>query len=218
MRRQILRSALGWAPLFVFFTTVAVFFLVRAVTETGGAWIGFAIMGLIALLTLPLLVAALRDLRTDPVETEGAVQRKWRKNDFFIAKSHYLMVGKRVFRVAGHVWLEMPDVPGRVLLLHYPHTNTVVDWQRVDPPDDEAAEPASPLGGRPALASTPPAGAVRPPSFGASPAPRRVEQRERPARRVEPPRFGGSPGRQPGDAPDRSLGRRPGDPPDSDDA
>ena len=194
----------------------------RAVTETGGAWIGFAIMGLIALLTLPLLVAALRDLRTDPVETEGALQRKWRKNDFFIAKSHYLMVGKRVFRVAGHVWLEMPDVPGRVLLLHYPHTNTVVDWQRVEPPDDEAAEPASPLGGRPALASTPPAappaGAVRPPSFGASPAPRRVEQRERPARRVEPPRFGGSPGRQPGDAPDRSLGRRPGDPPDSDDA
>ena len=203
----MLRSALGWAPLFVFFSTIAVFFLVRAVTETGGAWIGFSIMGLIALLTLPLLVAALRDLRTDPMETEGALQRKWRKNDFFIAKSHYFMVGRRVFRVAADVWLEMPDVPARVLLLHYPHTNTLIEWQRSDPPDDEAAEPAPAIGESPARASAAPAASpgatVRPPAFGASPAPRPAEPRERPARRVEPPRFGGSTGRRPGDPPDR---------------
>ena len=218
-RRMIMRSAALWLPIFGLFGAGAVFFFVRAVTEDSGAWVGFAILGLIALLTLPLLVASLQDLRADPVETEGAVARKWRKSDFFLLRSHYLMVGKRVFRVEKAVWLESPDVPGRVHLLHYPHTNTLIDWRPVeeaDPESDEATTPAArdwePTQTAPApttQAGAPPvARAVEPPSFGGAfhpsvssePATDSEEQGVRDAPppaspatqpgRVEPPRFG----------------------------
>ncbi len=200
--------------MFVFFTAVAVFFLVRALTVESGAWIGFSITGLIGLLTLPLLVAAMRDLRAEPIETEAPLQRKWRKSDFFIAKGHYVMVGRRVFRVRKDIWLEMPEPPARALLLHYPHTNTLIDWQAVAPSADEEAEPTPAADDWRTVASPPAAGApnapagpsVRPPVFGESSPPRRTEEPERPAQRVEPPRFG------------RSAGRRPGDPLDRDDA
>jgi hypothetical protein len=204
--------------------------MIRALTVESGAWIGFSITGLIGVLTLPLLIAALRDLRADPIETEGPLRRKWRKSDFFfVAKGHYAMVGKRVFRVRKDIWLEMPEPPGRVLLLHYPHTNTLIEWRTVTAPDDEAAEPVPAARDWRTVASPPataaptdpeaPAGpAVRPPVFGEAASPRRTEERERPAQRVEPPRFGGSGSRRPSDPPGRSAGRRPGDPPGRDDA
>ncbi|MCY3920630.1 MAG: hypothetical protein OXG38_12625 [Chloroflexi bacterium] len=215
--------------MFVFFAAVAVFFLVRALTIESGAWIGFSITGLIGLLTLPLLIAAMRDLRADPMETEAPLRRKWRKADLFIVKGHYVMVGKRVFRVRKDIWLEMPEPPARVLLLHFPHTNTLIDWQTVASTDDEEAEPvpaardwrtvaSPPTADAPADPGVPTGPAVRPPVFGESSPPPRAGERERPAQRVEPPRFGGSAGRRPGDPPDRSADRQPGDPPGRADA
>lgn len=176
-RRTVIRSVALWLPIFVVFGAGAVFFFVRAVTEDPGAWVGFTILGLIALLTLPLLVASLQDLRAEPVETEGALARKWRKSDFFVMRAHYFMVGKRVFRVEKKAWLEMPDVPGRVHLLHYPHTNTLVDWKSVAEPEadsEDAMTPAAREWEPVATATTPtqepeaPPGApaVEPPSFG----------------------------------------------------
>ena len=215
--------------MFVFFAAVAVFFLVRALTVESGAWIGFSITGLIGLLTLPLLIAAMRDLRADPMETEAPLRRKWRKADLFIVKGHYVMVGKRVFRVRKDIWLEMPEPPARALLLHYPHTNTLIDWQAVATTDDDGAEPVPAARDWRTVASPPAAGApadpgvsagpaVRPPVFGESSPPPRAGERERPAQRVEPPRFGGSASRRPGDPPDRSADRQPGDPPGRADA
>ncbi|PZC43090.1 MAG: hypothetical protein DK306_002156 [Chloroflexi bacterium] len=205
-RRQIIRSTLIWLPIFVLFASIAVFFLVRALTEESGAWIGFAIVGLIALLTMPLLIAALQDLRAAPIETEGQLARKWRKSDFLIAKAHYVMVGKRVFRLDSHTWLQMPDVPARVHVLHYPHTNTLVDWRRSESDEEVGPAPAArpwrtvtaPLATAAptttdAAPAPPSAPAVQPPSFGAPLPPRRVEPSPRPGTRVDPPRCGAPP-------------------------
>lgn len=206
-RRRLVRSIALWLPVFALFSAGTVFFLIQALTEDSGAWIGFAILALISLLTLPLLIAALQDLRAEPIETEGQLARKWRKSDFIIAKAHYFLIGKRVFRVEPQVWLEMPDVPGRVHLLHYPHTNTLIDWRPSDTDAEVGPTPAArPWRAVPAAAtpppsatSTPPSGTppgstpVELPSFGSGAPPRRVEPAERPARRVDPPRFGGPP-------------------------
>lgn len=218
-RRAIMRSAALWLPVFGLFGAGAVFFFVRAVTDDAGAWVGFAILGLIALLTLPLLVASLQDLRAEPIETEGALARKWRKSDFFLLRAHYFMVGKRVFRVEKMVWLEAPDVPGRVHLLHYPHTNALVAWRPVEEAGAESEEATTPAAREWETIATTPApttqpGAppvargVEPPSFGgafrptASPAPASGPEQSgsaggppparptTPPSRVEPPRFG----------------------------
>lgn len=176
-RRTVLRSAVRWLPLFVGFSAGAVFFFVRAVTADAGAWVGFAILGLLALLSLPLVVAALQDLRADPIETEGSLARKWTKSDLFLFRGHYFMIGRRVFRVEKSIWLAMPDVSGRVHLLHYPHTNTLIDWQ---PADESGADGAG--------APTPAAREWR--SVPARPA-STTEPDARPvAPAVEPPRFG----------------------------
>ena len=218
-RRAVLRSALRWLPLFVVFSAGAVFFFVRAVTDDAGAWVGFAILGLIALLSLPLLVAALQDLRADPVETEGTLARKWTKADFFLFRGYYFMIGRRVFRVDKSTWLAMPDASARVHLLHYPHTSTLIDWQSAgeSSADGDDAPTLAARDWRP-VPATPPtvaepgarpvAPAVEPPRFGEAfrplPAPdappdtaaekppgsRREPRPEAPPGRVEPPRFG----------------------------
>ena len=190
-RRSIMRSTTVWLPIFSLFAAGAVFFLVRALTDDAGAWVGFAILGLIALLMLPLLVAALQDLRAAPIETEGPLTRKWSKSDFFIVRGYYVLLGKRVFRVDKTTWLSLPEPPGRVHLLHYPHTNTLIDWQPVHDrgeDSDDARTPAA-RAWRP-LPSTPPAAppaapSVEPPAFGERFAPAAAPTRP-PAARPDP--------------------------------
>ena len=204
-RRSIVRSSMAWLPFFTLFSAGAVFFLIRALTDDAGAWVGFAILGLIALLILPLLVAALQDLRAAPIETEGLLGRKWSKADFFVFRSHYFLIGKRVFRVNKAVWVTIPEPPGRIHLLHYPHTNTLIDWKSVpDPSTDPHGAPAAaarawrPLPDPPASAAPPPARPIAPAGEPLS-----VGERLRPAAgpaprfdppgRIEPPRFDQAP-------------------------
>ena len=128
-RRTVVRSALVWVPLFVLFVALAVYLLVRTLTVSDGAWVGFVIAGLMALLTSSQVFPALRDLRAEPIETEGMITHKGSKADTLIFRRHYATVGKRVFPVRKDVWELMPGVSERIYLRHLPHTNTLIAWE-----------------------------------------------------------------------------------------
>jgi hypothetical protein len=195
-RRSIIRSATVWLPFFGLFAAGAVFFLVRALTDDAGTWVGFAILGLIALLMLPLLIAALQDLRATPIETEGPIARKWTKADLLVFRGHYFLIGKRVFRVEKTVWLSLPETPERVHLLHYPHTNTLIDWQRAADHEDTATPSARAWRAVPGATSTargPSRRARAEPLSAARPQPRSAAANTPlfgAPEHVEPPRFG----------------------------
>lgn len=188
-RRTIVRSALLWTPLFVLFAAVAVLQLVRALTEGGGAWVGFALMALVALLASPLAFAALRDLRAEPIETEGTIGRKWRKADLFVIRGHYLMVGKRIFRVRKDVWSLTPGVSGRVHLRHYPHTNTLIAWEALGSALAQREEAEAKRASQPTFAPCPSSsGWVATPVISEEPTPMSGRSlREGQAPTVEPP-------------------------------
>ena len=90
----------------------------------GSAVVGMVVVGVIALLTGYQSIQALRDLFAEPVETRGAVERKWSRSDFFVARSHYLMVKRNVFRIEPLEFVDV-DLGDTVSVIHYPHTATV---------------------------------------------------------------------------------------------
>ena len=161
-RRDLIRGALLWTPLFVGFSALAVNFLVRAVDGSGGAWVSFILTALVALLGGYSALAALRDLFAEPIETEGPILRKWAKTDLFFFRGRHLLVEGRVFRLRKEIYAAMPEEGARVYLRHYPHTNALIDWYEVPEP-----EPVLPplTAERDAAASATTAEAVRPPHF-----------------------------------------------------
>lgn len=196
-RRTVLRGALLWTPIFVVFAALAVNFLIRAVDGNTGTWIAFAITGLVGLLAGYSALAALRDLFAEPIETEATISRKWTKSDLFVLRGHYVMVDRRVFRVRGEAYFAMPDVGGRLYVLHYPHANTLVHWHTV--------KETAPLSGEGDGDFDAPQ-----PTVDTSPERARFSP---PAERVEPPSFGFDEASRSGGVAPSDAQRQPGDPP-----
>ncbi|MGB6894647.1 MAG: hypothetical protein WBF37_01700 [Dehalococcoidia bacterium] len=100
--------------------------LIRSLADDfeGGTVVGVAIVGVVALLTGYQSIQALRDLFTKPVETRGVVERKWSRSDFFVARSHYVMVKRNVFHIEPFEFVEV-ELGDTVSVIHYPHTSTV---------------------------------------------------------------------------------------------
>ena len=152
-RRNVIRGAILWTPFFVLFAALAVSSLVRALDESGTAWVTFALTGLLALVTGDSAFAALRDLFAEPIETEGEISRKWIRSDLFIMRGRYVLVGTRAFRLRKTIFQTMPEVGRRVRCLHYPHSNALMSWSAVEEPPaafrpqfEQSAFPARPVG------------------------------------------------------------------------
>ncbi len=158
-RRALLRSALIWTPPFVLLTALTAFNLIRALEGNTEVWIVAVLTGLIALLLAFSSLQALRDLFAIPIGTRGAIDRKWSKSDlFFLFPGHYVLVHQRIFRVPKATYRAMPDVDGWIDLLHYPYSNTVVDWRALTPSEIPLPPPAEepPPAEQPSSAEFPP--------------------------------------------------------------
>jgi len=124
-RVSVIRSALLYTPFFLAALAGggALIWSLAGDFEGGGV-VGVVILGVVALLTGYQSIQALRDLFAEPVETRGVVKRKWSRSDFFVARSHYLMVKRNVFRVEPLHFIDT-DLGDTVSVIHYPHTATV---------------------------------------------------------------------------------------------
>jgi len=77
------------------------------------------------------LVAALRDLRAEPVVCEGVADRIWKKSRFlFFGRQDYLLVEGKVFEIGAVAATELQGGQ-RVSICHWPHTMRVITLERI---------------------------------------------------------------------------------------
>jgi hypothetical protein len=88
------------------------------------------IEAIITLLFAYQAIQSLRDLREELVRTEGVVGRKWSKMDFIINRSHYIAIGRSIFRLPVEDWYDLAE-GDRLGIVHYPHTGTVAGVERL---------------------------------------------------------------------------------------
>ena len=130
-RHHLIRDAVIYTPLLVLFLALWVATLAGIVAQGGGGAIF-----LLALLTIMVFLAgfqsiqSLRDLRSEPVTSEGPVARKWRRAEFLLFPAHYLYVNKNIFKVPPLIYqhIAIGDI---VAITHYRHTTTVVAVKRL---------------------------------------------------------------------------------------
>ncbi|MGI8550811.1 MAG: hypothetical protein ACR2PL_08505, partial [Dehalococcoidia bacterium] len=76
-------------------------------------------------------IQALRDLRADLVRSEGVIGRRWSKMDLVVTRSHYIAIGRSIFRLPVEDWYHLAE-NDRVLIVHYPHTGAVAKVERLE--------------------------------------------------------------------------------------
>ena len=123
-RTSIVRSMLLFAPFLALALAVLAVLAGDAADGGGGAFVGLTLIGLVALLLIYQVVQSLRDLLAQPVETEGRVERRWNRNEFFLFRNSYAFVGGNVFRLSPEQEVHV-DLGDKVRIRHYPHTATV---------------------------------------------------------------------------------------------
>ena len=125
-RLSLIRVALVFTPLFLLSLAgigIIIFSLVRE--GPGGLIITLVLLSLAAFLTGHQSIQSLRDLRSSPRVSSGAVERKWSRADLFVLRSYYIYVGRSVFKVSPLIYHELEEAD-TVSVNHYPHTNTVI--------------------------------------------------------------------------------------------
>lgn len=124
-RVSVIWSAVLYTPFFLA-ALAGAGFLIRSLANDfeGGTVVGLVVVGVIALLSGYQSIQAFRDLFTQPVETRGVVERKWSRADFFVVRSHYVMVKRNVFRIEPFEFVDV-ELGDTVSVIHYPHTSTV---------------------------------------------------------------------------------------------
>ena len=130
-RNPIVRNALIYTPAAV--VTVGFFFLSLSGLLSGnvGATLPAILLALIGFALVYEAIAPLRDLRSEPVVTEGEVGRIWKKSKLLIfGRQDYLLVQKQVFEVGPITATEL-SVGQTVSIQHWPRTMRVISVGRV---------------------------------------------------------------------------------------
>jgi hypothetical protein len=126
-RRALVLSAAGYTPVFLAGVVLTVLSIIGIVDA--GRVLTF-IEAIVTLLFAYQSIQSLRDLGATPVRTEGVVGRKWSKMDFIINRSHYIAIGRGIFRLPVEDWYDLSE-GDRLGILHYPHTGTVAGVERL---------------------------------------------------------------------------------------
>lgn len=130
-KRHLIRDALVYTPLFLFCLVVwgAALDAVVSKRDAGGI-IVLLLLTVVVLLVGFQSVQSLRDLRSEPVTSEGPVLRKWRRAEFLLFPACYIYVNRTVFKVP-QLFYDALDAGDVVAVGHYPHTATVVGVSRI---------------------------------------------------------------------------------------
>lgn len=151
-RSALIRQAVLYTPLFV---ATAVLFLLTLVGVIKGGIVMYIFLVIGVLLFGYQSIQALRDLRTNPVVTQGAITRIWSKMDFFVSRSYYIAMRRTIFRIPVTDYYDLREEAKRmradgtdedyrieVRVTHFPHTGNVISLERTGlvPVRDEGEE------------------------------------------------------------------------------
>jgi len=143
-RRAVIRQAVIYTPLSIGVTALLGISLWSVVNGAYGALIAATILALIAVAVIFQSVAALRDLRAQPMATSGMVRRAWTKGMFLgFIRSHYILVQRAVFDVSIVSYTQLVE-GDEVEVRHWPHTKTVIEVRKLKRASAPKTNPASP--------------------------------------------------------------------------
>jgi hypothetical protein len=130
-RHLIVRNVAIYGPASAL--VVLLLFLAAGALFTGrlGAILPTIVLTIVVFAVVYELVAALRDLRAEPVTVEGTTGRIWKKSKFmFFGRQDYLLVDRKVFEI-GRVAATELEAGQRVSIRHWPHTMRVITLERI---------------------------------------------------------------------------------------
>jgi hypothetical protein len=147
VRMGIVRSAVIWTPLFLVSAGAFVFFLVDEATGGDrGSWFLVVVLAIFGLLFGVQSIQSLLDLASEPAILEGQVGRRWSRRDSFVAKSHYMRVGRQILR-GDQFTLGGISTGDRVRVRFHRRSSVVIEAEKLSEPgqptavEQPAAEP-----------------------------------------------------------------------------
>lgn len=130
-RRMLVRNAVIYGPTAAVVVSLLLLALGALFSGNAGAVLPAIILGIVSFAVLYELIAALRDLRAEPVTTEGTADRIWKKSKLLIfGRQDYLMMERKVFEVGVLAAAELQEGQ-RVSIRHWPHTMRVISIERI---------------------------------------------------------------------------------------
>lgn len=130
-RHLIVRNVVIYGPVSAVILTLL--FLAAGALFSGrvGAILPAFVLAIVAFAVVYELVAALRDLRAEPVSVEGECARIWKKSKFmFFGRQDYLLIDRKVFEIGPLAATELEEGQ-KVSILHWPHTMRVITLERI---------------------------------------------------------------------------------------
>ena len=136
-RRFLVRNILIYAPTAAIVLTLLAMSVNAIFQGRAGAFLPGFILGVISFAVLYELIAAIRDLRAEPVVLEGTADRIWKKSKLlFFGRQDYVLVDRKVFEIGALAATELQQGQ-RLSIKHWPHTMRVITVERIreaDPP------------------------------------------------------------------------------------
>ena len=130
-RRLLVRNALIYAPTSFIVLGLLFIAVASAIGGAAGAFFPSAILAVVAFAVVFELIAALRDLRSEPTLMEGEAARIWKKSKFlFFGRQDYLLVDGKVFEIGAVAATEL-QAGQQVSIRHWPHTMRVITLARI---------------------------------------------------------------------------------------
>lgn len=137
-RGVVQRKALLHAPPAVISWAITIWLLQILFGGDKGALVGLSIIVIFTVALTFETIAALRDLRAEPITTQGIIGRTWTKGRFlFIGRIYYLAVEGRIFQLRRHAFASLQE-GDTVKIEHWPRTNVIVTLHLAPSQEDES--------------------------------------------------------------------------------
>jgi hypothetical protein len=108
---------------------------------SGFGYVSLSVVGIVGLLLAYQVYQHYRDTQAQLAETDGIVQRKWKRADLIVAmQSFYITVDRVVFRVTPEDFVSV-DEGMFVKVVHFPNTLHVVSVHEMRRPEPPPAPP-----------------------------------------------------------------------------
>ena len=130
-RLSVIRSLIFYGAILALDLLAVVYIAAIAGPPSGFGWVSLAVTILLGLLLAQQVYQHGRDVRTEPVEIEDDLLRKFQRAEFvFVMQNHYLQVGRKIFNVEARDYI-LVEEGQRVRVRYFPHSLKVVWAGRV---------------------------------------------------------------------------------------
>jgi hypothetical protein len=132
-RGLIIFQALLFTPAAILMGAGVIFSILQIASGDGGYFVMLTVTGILFVVFTYQAVHYIRDLRKQPIASEGEVSKKWTKGNlfFFFMPGYYIAVKGQIYTISRDQYRGLLE-DDMVRIRHYPHSLTVELVERFD--------------------------------------------------------------------------------------